>query len=209
MTTSTAHAAGDDACHLRKAYKPRFPFNTVKCLGRTLFRSQHASDYACLLDLDPDVISWRCVTRPVINDSSALKSRHHFVDFAVVTEQREALLVDVWRGKPDIIIWLPGAAARGGYRYQAISMSDIDPIRLQNARDLVRYADREATLGDRIRILASIDEMGSLSLAECLSAVREGKAMDSVASMILRGLIEVDLDEKLLGPDTIVRRARS
>ncbi|TAY16682.1 hypothetical protein ELH91_07770 [Rhizobium leguminosarum] len=208
MTTSTAHAAGDDACDLRNAYKPRFPLNAVKCIGRALFRSQQASDYACLLDLDPEVISWRCVTKPVINESTARKPRHHFIDFAVETAE-EALLVDVWRGKPDIITWLPSVASRKGYRYQAIAMCDVDPIRLQNARDLVRYADREATLGDRIRILAGLDEMGSLSLAECLSAVREGTAMGSVASMILRGLIEVDLDEKLLGPDTIVRRARS
>ncbi|MFC5755690.1 hypothetical protein [Rhizobium sp. GCM10022189] len=161
-----------------------------------------------MLDLDPQVISWRCVTQPVINDSTARKPRHHFVDFLVETEQ-EALLVEVWRGQPDVITWLPGVVARKGYRYQAISMREVDPVRLQNARDLVRYADREATLGDRIRILTGLDEMGSLSLAECLSAVREGNAMGSVASMILRGLLEVDLDEKLLGPDTIVRRSRS
>jgi hypothetical protein len=33
--------------------------------------------------------------------------------------------------------------------------------------------------------------------------------MGSIAHMILRGLIEVDLDDQLLGPDTVVRRARS
>ncbi|MGT2442959.1 hypothetical protein ACU4I5_10220 [Ensifer adhaerens] len=208
MTTSTAHATGDDACDLRNAYKTRFPFTTLKCVGRTLYRSQQASDYACLLDLDREVISWRCVTHPIINDSSARKPRHHFVDFAVQTA-RETLLVDVWRADPDIITWLPSVASRLGYRYQAISMFDVNPVRLQNARDLIRYADRESTLGDRIRILAGLDEMGSLSLTECLATVREGRPMGSVAHMILRGLIEVDLDDQLLGPDTVVRRARS
>lgn len=117
--------------------------------------------------------------------------------------------MDVWLSEPDIITWLPDVVSRLGYRYQAISICDLNPIRLQNAHDLIRYADREATLGDRIRILTGLDELGSLTLAECLSMVKEGGAMGSVANMLLRGLIEVDVDEKLLGPDTIVRRARS
>ncbi|CAN7388356.1 hypothetical protein LJR235_002300 [Pararhizobium sp. LjRoot235] len=208
MKTESARAASDDACDFNKVYKPRFPFITVKCVGRMLFRSQQASDYACLLEVDPEVVAWRCVTRPICNDSSARKPRHHFVDFTVKTAT-ETLLVDVGKCDPHIVTWLPSAAARRGYRYQAVSICNLNQIRLANARDLIRYAAQHASLGDRIRILAGLDEMGSLTLVECLSAVREGGAMGSVASMILHGLIEVDLDEKLLGPDTIVRRARS
>ncbi len=208
MMTFTAHAAGDEACDLPSSYKFRFPSSTAKCRGRTLYRSQEASDYACILELDPTVIYWRCVTQPIVNDSAARKPRHRYVDFAVRTAD-EAFLVDVWRGVPETIKWLPNVAARLGYRYQALSIFDINPIRLQNARDLVRYAGREATLGDRIRILAGLDEMGSLTLAECLGAVRESRPMASIASMILRGLLQVDLDEKLLAPDTTVRRAQA
>ncbi|MQW88332.1 hypothetical protein [Sinorhizobium saheli] len=208
MTTFTAHAAGDEACDLPDFYNSRFPSATLKCLGRTLYRSQEASDYACLLELDPDVISWRCITQPFVNHSPARKPRHRYVDFAV-QKGDETLLVDIWRGTPEIITWLPGVAERLGYTYHPISIFDLNPTRIQNARDLVRYGGREAALGDRIRILAGLDEMGSLTLAECLGAVRDGAPMGSVANLILRGMLEVDLDEKLLDPDTIVRRARS
>lgn len=207
--TFTAHSSSDDACDRPSSYKKRFPSATAKCRGWTLYRSQEASDYACILELDPTVIHWRCVTRPFVNDSGARKPHYRFVDFAVKTTNEETLLIDIWRGTPDIIQWLPGVAARLGYRYQAISIFDVNPVRLQNARDLVRYAGWEATLGDRIRILAGLEEMGSLTLAECLGAVREGRAMASIASMILSGQLEVDLDDRLLGPDSVVRATRS
>ncbi len=207
MATSTVHGAGDHACDPRNTYRSRFPSTTLKCVGPTLYRSHHATGYACLLDLDPEVVSWRCVTRPIADDSYGDEPGHHFVDFAVQTAH-ETLLVDVWRAEPDLISWLPRVASQQGFRYQAVSFSSLNPVRLQNARDLIRYANRESTLGDRIRILAGL-EMGSMSLAECLAAVREGRPMASIAHMILRGLIEVELDDQLLGPDTVVRRARS
>lgn len=209
MTTFVAHAAGDEACDLSISYNSRFPSHTTKCLGRTLYRSQEASDYACLLEVDPMVVHWRCVTQPVVNDSPALKPRHRYVDFAVRTSDEQNLLVDIWRGIPETITWLPAVAERLGYRYQAVSIFDLNPVRIQNARDLVRYAGWQATLGDRVRILAGLEEEGSLTLAECLGAVRESRPMASIASMILMGLLEVDLDEALLGPDTAIRAVRS
>lgn len=209
MTTFVAHAAGDDACNLPSLYKSRFPSSTTKCRGRTLYRSQEASDYACILEVDPTVVHWRCVTQPIINDSPARKPRHRFVDFAVRTADEHTLLVEISRGTPSSAPWLPVVAERLGYRYQPVSIFDLNPVRIQNARDLVRYAGWQATLGDRIRILAGLEEAGSLTLSECLGAVRESRPMASIASMILMGLLEVDLDEALLGPDTTVRAARS
>lgn len=209
MTTFVAHAAGDEACDFPSSYKSRFPSFTTKCRGRTLYRSQEASDYACLLELDSTVVHWRCITQPIVNDSRARKPRHRYVDFAVRTTDERNLLVDIWRGIPETITWLPGVAERLGYRYQPVSIFDVNPVRLQNAKDLVRYAGWQATLGDRIRILAGLEEMGSLTLAECLGAVRESRPMASIASMILMGVLEVELDDALLGPDAVVRRARS
>lgn len=209
MTTYVAHAAGDNACDLPNSYKSRFPSSTIKCRGRTLYRSQEASDYACILELDPTVVHWRCVTQPILNDSSARKPRHRFVDFAVRTTDERTLLVEISRGIPTAAPWLSSVAERLGYCYQPVSIFDLNPVRIQNARDLVRYAGWQATLGDRISILAGLEEAGSLTLAECLGAIREGRPMASIASMILTGLLEVDLDEALLGPDTAVRAARS
>lgn len=209
MTTFVAHVASDDACDLPSSYKLRFPSRTTKCRGRTLYRSQEASDYACILELDPAVVHWCCFTQPILNDSPARKPRHRFVDFAVRTTEEHTLLIEVARSMPATTTWLTRAAERLGYRYHRVSIFDLNPVRIQNARDLVRYAGWQATLGDRIRILAALEEAGSLTLAECLGGVREGRPMASIASMILMGLLEVDLDEAPLGPDTAVRAVRS
>jgi len=205
MKTESTHVAGDEACGFAK-YRPFFPSATLKCVGRPLYRSRDARDYACLLDLDSKVSAWRCMPQPIINDSGARKPRHHYVDFAVETEN-EALLVDVRQRDADTVGWIARLAEKQGYRYLAVSLSEFVGVpRLQNAKDLIRYAGYDAPLGDRIRILAALEEMGTLTLAECLSVVRESKPMPTIATMILRNILEVDLDEALLGPETVVRR---
>jgi hypothetical protein len=202
MTTGSAHAV-DDGVRVLDEYRPLFPFATLKATCRPVFRSQAARDYACLLDLDPEVISWQSMTYP-ITDVGAASGRHN-VDFEVQTTTH-AVIIDVCCGGHRTPAWLHGTLAECGYRYHAVLPADLNPVRVRNARDLIRYARYEAFLGDRIRVLAALDELGSLSLAECLTAVREGRAMQTIASMILHGHIEVDLDDSLLGPDTIVRR---
>ncbi len=205
MKTEAAHAS-DEARDFRKIYRPRLPARTIKCVGLALFRSQQARNYACVLDLDPDVVSWRCIPQAVVNDSGAARPQWWHVDLAIET-MSEKLLVDVWQTTTGGPTWMAGRAARMGYRYRPTSIMEIGQTRLQNANDLFEYARAAAPLGDRIRILAALDEAGSLTLAECLSAVRESQAMHTVASMIVQGLLLIDLDEALLGPETVVRRA--
>lgn len=50
--------------------------------------------------------------------------------------------------------------------------------------------------------------MGSLAVAEALSALREGRPMARLAALILHRFIEIDLDEAMIGPETAVRRIR-
>ncbi|MCM2475666.1 hypothetical protein HGO38_19510 [Rhizobium sp. CG5] len=206
MKTGFAHAAGDDACDFRNIYKPYPPYLTLKCIGDPLFRSQRVRDYACLLDLDPDVISWRCTPEAIVNQSGAARPRWWHVDLAVETSS-EARLVEIWQTSTGGPSWLPRVAEQMGYRLQPVSMLELDQIRLQNSKDLMRYVGSEVPLGDRVRIFAALDEMGTLTLTECLSAIRESKSMHTIASMVLSGLLEVDLDAALIGPDTVVRRA--
>ncbi|WP_442866786.1 AAA domain-containing protein [Agrobacterium sp. ST15.13.015] len=161
MKTESTHVAGDEACVFAK-YRPFIPSATLKCVGRPLYRSREARDYACLLDLDPKVSAWRCVPQPIINDSGARNPRHHYVDFAVETEN-EALLVDIRRPDAGTIGWIARLAEKQGYRYLAVSFSEfVGTPRIQNAKDLIRYAGYDAPLGDRIRILAALEEMGTL-----------------------------------------------
>ncbi|WP_234901925.1 hypothetical protein [Agrobacterium rubi] len=45
-----------------------------------------------------------------------------------------------------------------------------------------------------------------MTVVECLSAFTETKPIGGLASMILTGFVEVDLDESLIGPGTQVKR---
>jgi len=204
MKTKAAHAAGDAACDLVD-YRPYFPYVTLKCVGAPLYRSRSARDYACLLDLDPDVLGWQCSTS-LFGDNTC--GRTFIVDFIVETKD-SCTMVEIWERLPENIGWVTDAAYRAGYRYQPVFMPEIrKQPRLQNAKDLIRYAGYDAPLGDRIRLSAALEELGSLTLAECLAAVRDGRPMRTMAALILQGHVEVDLDEALLGPDTVVRLPR-
>ncbi|AWM24856.1 hypothetical protein AOX55_00001596 [Sinorhizobium fredii CCBAU 25509] len=59
-----------------------------------------------------------------------------------------------------------------------------------------------------MRLLAALDEHGTLTLAECLSAFRETRPIAGLASMVLNRFIDIDLDEALIGPESTVRRRR-
>lgn len=64
------------------------PRHCVRCVGPTLFRSQSARDFACLLDVDPAVESWSCLPAKI-----HLHRRSHFPDFAI-TMSEEIVFAD-------------------------------------------------------------------------------------------------------------------
>ncbi len=101
-------------------------------------------------------------------------------------------------------------ATRQGYRYRRLVVDEVyDGPRLQNAKDLLRYGGTVLALGDRLRLLAILEEHGNLTIAECLTVFTETRPVAGLAQMILRGFVEVDLDTELLGPETMVRRIRT
>ncbi|BCH63540.1 hypothetical protein RvVAT039_07560 [Agrobacterium vitis] len=176
---------------------------TIKNVGPASFRSEHARDYACLLDVDPNVVEWR-VAPPLTRGGLA----EYHLDFLVVFESG-SYLVDVAYEEPSPPSWVIPAIESMGHRYRPVAMEEVDGcFRLRNAKDLLRYGLYRPPLGDRIRILAAMDEMGSLTIAECLSAVVEGRPMPTVAALVLQGFLEVDLDSDMIRPDTQVRRIR-
>ncbi|WSH63941.1 hypothetical protein U8Q05_20250 [Rhizobium ruizarguesonis] len=185
---------------------PRFyyPLATIKCSGSALFRTQDSRDFACLLDVDPDVLSWTCVGVEL-----SYGGETYLADFVVTGIDSRTFVVDVARDLPRPPDWIELAADRAGHGYRPVAMKDFaDSFRLQNARDLLRYGFYRCPLGDRVRILAALDEMGSLTVAEALSAFREGRPMACLAALILQGFLEIDMDEALIGPETVVRRIR-
>ncbi|MCC2610849.1 hypothetical protein [Neorhizobium petrolearium] len=194
----------DDAVPHKVTLSPIYtPMATIKCDGRAQFRSQQARDFACLLDLDPDVARWNTAPPPLRNGDDEYQ-----VDFIVLTEGG-SFLIDVGQEEPMPPIWLSAQIESMGHRYRSVAMVDFaESVRLQNAKDLLRYGFYRPPLGDRIRLLAGIEEMGSLTIAECLSAIQEGRPMPTLASLILQGFLEVDLDDDLLSPESQVRRIR-
>ncbi|GEO87522.1 MULTISPECIES: hypothetical protein [Alphaproteobacteria] len=179
------------------------PAGTVKCDGVRLFRSQAARDVGCLLDVNPSVASWRCMPMPFGAGGIA-----HVPDFQVFDEEGGILYLDA----PDRIVSadvadIASEAVHLNARYRLLERAEVyDSFRLRNARDLLRYAGTVTPLGDRLRLLAALDEHGSLPLAECLKAFQETRPVPGIASLILHGYVEVDLDDAPLGPETAVRR---
>jgi hypothetical protein len=137
------------------------------------------------------------------------KGKPYIPDFLVFPEEGDHYYLDApdrsrlgpasLRELPDVtnrqLLTMPEEQLRSGFR-------------LGNAKDLMRYASHRTPLGDRLRLLGALDENGSLTVAECLSAFQETKPVPGLASLILHAYVEVDLDERPLGPETIVRRKR-
>jgi hypothetical protein len=183
------------------AFAPR---GTVRCFGTPLFRTQIARDLGCLLDLDNDVIFWTCLPMALGEGRAA-----HVPDFLVERGTGTTIedAIDGQVGGP--ASWVVEAAHRAGHRYSAARSIQMNAgYRLQNARDLLRYARWHCPLGDRVRLLAALDEVGSMTVAECLPAFKETPPIAGFASLVLHRFIEVELDEARIGPETTVRRRR-
>lgn len=185
---------------VRKSF---FPKATIKCDGPAVFRSQAARDVACLLDVDNEVMEWRCAPSTFL-----VSNNHHICDFLVIDVHGKQYLLDApdREGSSSADV-LNSAAAKAGFGYIRRGQAEVyDGCRLRNARDLLRYGNYEVGLVDRVRLLSALEEHGSLTVLECLPAFLETKPVAGLASMILHGFIEVELDAELIGPSTIVRR---
>jgi hypothetical protein len=176
------------------------PKGTVRCSGEPMFRSQLARDLGCLLDVDRHVVAWLCL--PI-----EIKAEYgpHVPDFMVDYEDSTRMFMDAVEdeGSPDIT----EAAAIAGVHHRFMCREAIEAgFRLHNARDLLRYANHRTPLNDRVRILAVLDEVGSLNIGECLNIFREIPPMTGIAWMVLNRMITVDLDEAVIGPESVLRR---
>lgn len=178
-----------------------YPSATVRCEGGKVFRSQAARDVGCLLDVDPSVVSWRCMP-------TAFGDLSHSVDFEVVHDDGRVILLDAHdRELPTDLAAYEEAARRRSAEYRYLSREDVHGgFRLKNAKDLLRYGNYTVPLGDRLRLLGALDENGSMPIAECLNAFQETRPVAGLAAMILNRYLEVDLDDAPLGPETVVRR---
>lgn len=174
------------------------PKATVFCEGEAAFRTRAARDLGCLLDVDPEVVSWRCLPFEL-----TLGERIHAPDVLVRYRGDRIRILDALEAV-DPLIEL--AARKKGFEYGVIAPDEMEGNRLRNAADLLRYGNYRTPLGDRVRVLATIDEYGSIRLADALTLFREILPMAGLASLVLRRVLSVELDDAMIGPDTFVRR---
>lgn len=203
-------ASEDHVQQTRRAIGSRAQISTnrpsVKGPAFAKHRSRAARDLACILELNSSVVSWDCSPPPLVTGQG-----EHFPDFRMQDTDGGCWLLDAPdRELPCSAETLMDAAVAQGQRYRLVGSSEIyDGFRLRNARDLLRYAGHSVSLGDRVRLLSALDEHGSLPFAECLRAIRESQPVAGLASLILQGFVEVELDDGLIGPETMVRRIRA
>lgn len=175
------------------------PLGTVRCRGAAEFRTRAARDAGALADLDPEVTAWRCLPLALERDGEI-----HVPDL-MLERAGVAVLVDaVGEGAAPPAPWASGAAAEAGFRYELLAAAYMPDVRLENCIDLLRYARWRAPLGERVRLLALLED-GPLPLGDCLSAMRSPDPMGVVAALALRRFVELDIDDALIGPDTRVR----
>ncbi|WAJ29534.1 hypothetical protein [Antarcticirhabdus aurantiaca] len=90
---------------------------------------------------------------------------------------------------------------------RVVGPDDVDPVRLENARAIFPHARWRVTLDDRVRLLAALDEEGSVTLADCLGILRHtSRPVAAVAALALARLVDLDLDEPLGARTRVIRR---
>lgn len=179
------------------------PFGTVRCDGRPAFRTQLARDLGVLLDLDDEIAAWRCLPPAIdFHDSDGL-ILSRVPDFLVFHEDGSTILMDA-EGPEGIRPCDPAIA------YSSVSTAEIriEPA-LTNAREMMRYARRTVPLADRVRLLAWLEDAGSVPLIEAASAIRESsEPVGAVLALVLKRFVKMDWRQAPIGPESPVRSRR-
>ena len=180
------------------------PRSTIRCVGRPMFKTQAARDMACLLDVDHDVVAWTTLVAPAALDGVAIPA-----DLKVEYPDRRELLVVGDDALPLVDEHIRVAQSHG-YVVRAVEPQGLQGHRLENARELLRYAKWTVSLSDRVRLLALLDQEGSLPLADCMSAIRSGRdPIAAIAALCLHRFVEIDLDSGRIGPQTRIAPFRA
>jgi hypothetical protein len=177
-----------------------------------LTRNALIADYLALCELDAEMESLRAPADPAefpVRDETIA----HIADFEIVKDGA-AYLVDV--ATDDDLLQHPLRAAA----IHGITSSDGRPFLIETAasiraeprfttmRLIMAYKRTPVTAGDRVRVLHQLDEMGTMRLVDCASAVMNTQdGVAAVLALACEGLIAVDISRPIL-PETQVRRRR-
>ena len=177
-----------------------------------LTRNALIADYLALCELDAEMESLRAPADPAefpVGDETIA----HIADFEIVKDGA-AYLVDV--ATDDDLLQHPLRAAA----IHGITSSDGRPFLIETAasiraeprfttmRLIMACKRTPVTAGDRVRVLHQLDEMGTMRLVDCASAVMNTQdGVAAVLALACEGLIAVDISRPIL-PETQVRRRR-
>jgi hypothetical protein len=177
-----------------------------------LTRNALIADYLALCELDAEMESLRAPADPAefpVGDETIA----HIADFEIVKDGA-AYLVDV--ATDDDLLQHPLRAAA----IHGITSSDGRPFVIETAasiraeprfttmRLIMACKRTPVTAGDRVRVLHQLDEMGTMRLVDCASAVMNTQdGVAAVLALACEGLIAVDISRPIL-PETQVRRRR-
>jgi hypothetical protein len=177
-----------------------------------LTRNALIADFLALCELDADVESLRA---PADSATFAVgdETIEHVADFEIVRDG-SAYLIDVVTDDDLLNHPLRAAAIHG------ITCADGRPFLFETAGS-IRAEPRSTTMrlimackrtpvtaGDRVRILHQLDEMGTMRLVDCASAVMNTQdGVAAVLALACEGLVAVDISRPIL-PETQVRRRR-
>jgi hypothetical protein len=141
---------------------------SLKCKGHPVFRSKVVRDVACILDLNPDVAKWYTPAPEL-----AWEALPHRPDFLVFDHDGRVRFIDAPDREVAVSdVDLISAALGQGASYRRMSSEELyDGFRVQNARDLLQYVNIHVTLADRLRLLAVLDQEGSLTMSDCFGIV--------------------------------------
>ena len=71
---------------------------------------------------------------------------------------------------------------------------------------MMRYARRTVPLGDRVRLLAHLEETSPITLAEAASGMRKSaEPVGAVVALALKRFVHLDWRDTPIGPETPVR----
>ncbi|WP_157944546.1 hypothetical protein [Mangrovicella endophytica] len=169
----------------------------LRCIGDAILPTPLAVDVARILDTDGDVERW--ASRRVEPLGAPLPG----VVFDVVRASGHEQIRLLEDGATNVV----RECDPDDVPVRVMGRRDIDPVRLENAKLILPYARWRVSLDDRIRLLAVVDEEGSVTLGECLSILRNtSRPIAAVASLALARVVDLELDAPLGSRTRVIRR---
>lgn len=175
-------------------------------------RNALIADFLTICELDPDVEALRAPADPAEFHVGG-RTIEHIADFEIVRDGA-SYLVDVATDDDLMKHPLRAAAIHGStsadgrpFAIETAATIRAEP-RFATVRLIMACKRTPVTAGDRVRILHQLDEVGTMRLVDCASAVMNTQdGVAAVLALACEGLIAVDISRPIL-PETQVRRRR-